>query len=68
VLGAADRMIRKSESVAITKKLCRSGGTLALSIPKDVIELLSLDPQSVVEVSLRKVIRVPMEVSPLVGR
>ena len=49
--------IQKSESVIITKKLARSGGGLSLFIPKDIIELLTLDENSMIEASLKKVVR-----------
>ena len=50
--------ISKGEPVIITRKLRSGGGSIVLSIPKDIAELMSLDTKTVVEVTIRKVMRV----------
>ncbi len=50
--------IRKGDPVTISRKLRRSGKGVVLSIPKDIVELMSLDDDTVVEATIRKVIRV----------
>jgi hypothetical protein len=50
--------IRKGDPVTISRKLRRSGKGVVLSIPKDIVELMSLDDDTVVEATIRKVTRV----------
>jgi len=50
--------IKKGDSVTITHKLRRSGKGVVLSIPKDIVELMSLDDDTMVEATIRKVVRV----------
>ena len=55
--------IRFSDTVTITERVSKSGGSLVVHVPKEIVELLHLDNTSIVEVSLRKVVSVPIQPS-----
>jgi len=54
--------ISRSEGVTITKKLTRTGRTVVLAIPKDIVDLLELDTDTVVEATIKKFLRAPVVV------
>ena len=56
-----------TEPLTITRRLSKSGGSLGLLIPKEIVETLQLDSSSLVEIKLRKVVSVPIQPSKLVG-
>lgn len=57
--------ISRSDPVTVTKKVVKSGRGLALSIPRDVIDLLTLDSGSVLEVTIVRLEPSPSKVEPI---
>ena len=61
-------MIEKSEPVTVTKKVSKSGrNSLAITISPEIVDLLSLDASTVVEVTLRKISPTRIRLSKVVG-
>ena len=59
--------IQFSESLTITKRLSKSGGSICLQIPKEVVEILGLDSHSLVEIKIRRVAGVRIKPAEFVG-
>lgn len=59
--------IQFSESLTLTKRLSKSGGSVCLQIPKEIVETLGLDSRSLVEIKIRKVVGVRIQPSSYVG-
>lgn len=55
--------IRFTDPVTLTERLSKSGGSLVVHVPKEIVELLQLDGGSIVEVRMRKVVAVPIQPS-----
>lgn len=70
-MGAASKAevgtIQFSESLTLTKRLSKSGGSVCLQIPKEIVETLGLDSHSLVEIKIRKVVGVRIQPSGYVG-
>lgn len=55
--------VRFTEPIVLTEQLSKSGGSLVVTIPKHIVSLLQLDNTSALELSVRKVVAIPIQPS-----
>ncbi len=61
-------MIEKSGEITFIKRLSKSGNSIVLSVPKDIVDFLSLDGRTMVEITLKRLSRTPAVVEEVVRR